>query len=46
MSDGPKVIMKNQNKKITELEKRIDLQNEIIHQQNARLTKQDEKFAR
>jgi small-conductance mechanosensitive channel len=44
-ADAYKTAVESQNKKMVDLDKRIDQQNEIICQQNARLAEQEEKLA-
>ena len=44
-ADDYKNAVESQNKKMLELDQRIDQQNEIINQQNARLVEQEEKLA-
>ena len=44
-ADSYKTAVESQNKKMLELDRRIDSQNEIINQQNARLAEQEEKLA-
>jgi len=44
-ADAYKSAVESQNKKMLELDRRIDAQNEIINQQNARLAEQEEKLA-
>jgi len=44
-ADTYKASVESQNKKMLELDRRIDQQNELINQQNARLAEQEEKLA-
>jgi len=44
-ADTYKASVESQNKKMLELDRRIDQQNELIGQQNARLAEQEEKLA-
>jgi len=44
-ADAYKSAVESQNKKMLDLDRRIDQQNEIINQQNARLAEQEEKLA-
>ena len=43
-ADNYKGSLESQNKKIVDLDKRINQQNKIIRQQNARLAEQEEKL--
>ena len=44
-ADSYKTAVESQNKKMLELDRRIDQQNDLINEQNARLAEQEEKLA-